>query len=69
MIQMIRLAVLAILASSLLGACAYQTVAPIGGKTVVITRNDLFLFGALRKVYVCQVTPTGLQRCAEGENP
>lgn len=57
-----------ILATGLLGACSYGGVAA-AGNSVVITRNDAFLFGALRKVYVCQVTPQGVTGCASAESP
>ena len=52
----------------LLGACSYGSIAT-AGNAVVITRNDSFLFGALRKVYVCQVTPQGATGCAANESP
>ena len=55
----------ALMASALsLGACAYGGVTTAGDK-VVITRNDLLLYGALRKVYVCSVGDTGLTNCVE----
>lgn len=54
---------------SALGGCSYGGIATVGDK-VVITRNDLFLFGALRKVYVCKVADRGLTDCAaDGETP
>ena len=37
-----------------LTGCSYGGVAASGDK-VVITRNDGFLFGVLRKVYVCKI--------------
>ncbi|HXU03580.1 MAG TPA: hypothetical protein VN903_21590 [Polyangia bacterium] len=48
--------------------CAYSGVASTPDGTVVITRNDLFLFGALRKVFVCKVNGTQLQ-CTETAAP
>jgi hypothetical protein len=52
-----------------LGGCSYGGIATVGDK-VVITRNDYFLFGALRKVYVCKVADRGVTDCAaEGETP
>lgn len=51
-----------------LDGCAYSGVAAAGDK-VVIARNDGFLFGILRKVYVCKVADTGLTACANGESP
>ena len=49
--------------------CAYSGVAATDAQTVVIAKNDAFLFGLLRKVYVCQVTPEGLANCSVGQNP
>jgi hypothetical protein len=51
-----------------LGACSYGGLATVGDK-VVITRNDGLLFGALRKIYVCQVGESGLSNCTETEAP
>jgi hypothetical protein len=61
------LLVMAVAASAMSG-CGYSGVAA-SGNTVVVARNDGFLFGLLRKVYVCQITPTGLTQCSEGESP
>ena len=55
-------------AAALLSGCSYGGVATVGDK-VVVTRNDGFLFGALRKVYVCKVSETGLSACNHGESP
>jgi len=52
-----------------LGGCAYSGVATIGKDHVVVTRNDSFLFGALRKVYICKATPNGLKNCSAEESP
>ena len=57
-----------IAASSLVG-CAYGGAAGVGGNWVVITKNDGLLFGALRSVYVCKATQTGLSQCKSGETP
>ena len=48
--------------------CAYGGLATVGDK-VVVARNDLFLFGALRKVYVCDVGDSGLKDCTQTEAP
>ena len=48
--------------------CGYAGVAT-AGDAAVIARNDWFLFGLLRKVYVCKITPTGLTQCSEAETP
>ena len=61
------LLVAATVAGSLSG-CAYSGVAVSGDKAVV-ARNDAFLMGLLRKVYVCKVTDTGLSSCQESESP
>lgn len=49
-------------------ACAYGGAAASGDKVVVL-RNDSFLFGILRKAFVCKVTDGGLTGCAAGEAP
>lgn len=50
--------------------CAYGGVAlSADGSTAVVLKNDLFLFGALRKIYVCQVTPAGLSQCSVSATP
>jgi hypothetical protein len=54
--------------SSGLTGCAYGSIATTGDK-VVITREDSFLFGALRKVFVCKVTDAGVANCNSAENP
>jgi hypothetical protein len=55
------------LASSL-GGCSYGPIAVAGDKVVVL-RQDWFLFGALRKAYVCRVLETGLSNCTANETP
>ena len=37
--------------------------------TVVITKNNAFLFGLLNTVYVCQVSDSGLQNCSSNVSP
>ena len=49
--------------------CGYAGVGTVGTDKVVIARNDGFLFGILRKVFVCKVADTGVSACAEGEAP
>jgi hypothetical protein len=56
------------LASSLT-ACAYGGVGGVGADKVVIARNDGFLFGALRKVFVCKVTDAGVSACQSADSP
>jgi hypothetical protein len=66
--QAIKYLVLSVVAAAALSGCGYAGVATAGEK-VVVTRNDGFLFGALRTVYVCQVTDAGLKNCQEGDAP
>lgn len=49
--------------------CAYGSIATAGNDKVVITRQDGFLFGALRKVFVCKVTDGGTASCGTNESP
>ena len=56
-------------AGALSMGCAYGGVSGVGGDKVVIARNDAFLFGILRKVFVCKVADTGVSACAEGDSP
>lgn len=49
-------------------ACSYGGVAMDKGKAV-IARNDHFLLGILRQVYVCDVTDNGLANCETKQNP
>jgi hypothetical protein len=58
---------LAVAAATMAG-CSYGGVAA-SGNTAVVARNNGFFFGLLNKVYVCQITPTGLTQCSEGESP
>jgi hypothetical protein len=70
-ITMKKLLLVAITASILatLGTgCGYAGVGTSGDKAVV-ARNDGFLFGILRKVFVCKVTDGGATACAEGTSP
>ncbi len=55
--------------SSVLGGCMYGGVAASGADKVVVARNDGFLFGLLRKVYVCKVTDSGVTNCQSGDAP
>ena len=51
-----------------LGGCAYGGVGA-GGDKVVIARNDAFLFGILRKTFVCKITDGGVSNCQSNDNP
>jgi hypothetical protein len=48
--------------------CAYGGIGAVGDKAVV-TRNDAFLFGILRKVFVCKVADSGLTSCQSADAP
>lgn len=54
--------------SPVLSGCSYGSIATAGDK-VVITRQDGFLFGILRKVFVCKVTDAGAANCASADSP
>ena len=56
-----------ILATSATG-CGYAGAGASGDK-VVVARNDGFLFGILRKVYVCKISDAGLSACNDSEAP
>lgn len=60
--------VLSFAALTAASGCGYAGVAA-AGDAVVVTRNDWFLFGLLRKTYVCKITPVGLTQCANAESP
>jgi hypothetical protein len=62
-----RLAAIVVI-SVTLGGCGYSGVAAVGDAAIV-ARNDWILFGLLRKVYVCRITPTGLTQCSSSEDP
>jgi hypothetical protein len=55
------------LAASATG-CSYSGVGAVGDKAVV-ARNDGFLFGILRKVFVCKVGDAGLTNCQSADAP
>jgi len=61
--------VLAIATAAPLVGCSYGAVATTTDGKVVIIRNDSFLFGALRKVFVCKVTDAGVANCQSADSP
>jgi hypothetical protein len=61
--------VLALATAAPLTGCAYGAIATTTDGKVVITRNDSFLFGALRKVFVCKVTDAGVASCNAADAP
>ena len=63
----VALSAIAIL-GTVVPACSYGDVAVDGGKAVIVRQDD-WLYGMLRKVFVCEVSDAGLANCANGENP
>lgn len=62
--------ILAVATAAPLSGCSYGAIATTqDGSKVVVTRNDMFLYGALRKVFVCKVADGGVAGCAEAESP
>jgi hypothetical protein len=61
-----KLAAIALLGMALSGSfgCAYGGIAAAPDGTVLVARNDLLLFGLLRKIYSCRPGPAGLV-CSE----
>ncbi|MFZ5890611.1 MAG: hypothetical protein ACOY0T_06030 [Myxococcota bacterium] len=66
--HVIGLTMLMAVLGSFASGCSYAGVATAGDKAVV-ARNDNFLFGILRKVYVCKVADGGLTACQSNESP
>ncbi len=62
------LAAVAVGILSAASGCAYGGAGASADKAV-IARNDGFLFGILRKVYVCKITDAGLSACNEADSP
>ncbi len=58
----------AFLATSTGGCTSYVGVAQVGDK-VVVAKNNSFLFGVFRRVFVCKATDGGLQNCQKNEAP
>jgi len=52
-----------------LGGCAYTSPGVVAGDRIVLPKNDYFLFGVFREVYVCKVTDGGVTDCRASENP
>jgi hypothetical protein len=55
--------------AGVISGCAYGSIATSGADKVVITRQDGFLFGLLRKVFVCKIADSGVTGCNEAESP
>lgn len=61
---------LALIAVCFLGtSCSYTAVTRLGKGKVAVVKNDMLLFGALRKVFVCNATKAGLSNCSTNQNP
>ena len=54
-------------AGAIFAGCSYAGVAATSDGKVVLPRNDDFLYGLLRAIYVCKVTDDGLTECKSGE--
>jgi hypothetical protein len=51
-------------------ACSYSGMAVVSDGRVLVARNDGFLFGALRTIYICDVEEDGLANCVpSAESP
>ena len=59
----------AVVVAMALGACAYGGVGVTADGKAVVAKNDGFLFGLMRNIYVCNVTPGGLTGCQASEHP
>ena len=60
--------VLALSVMAAIAGCSYGGVAVSGDKAVVL-RNDNFLYGVLRQVFVCKVDASGLSACNSNVSP
>jgi len=49
--------------------CSYGGVASVNENTVVIVKNNAFLFGATNEVFVCKVSDSGVTSCASNHSP
>ena len=65
----ILLALVAVPALVAATGCAYGGLTGVGTDKVVVTRNDMFLYGALRQVFVCKVADSGVSSCQSAESP
>jgi len=55
--------------AAMASACSYAGVAATDDETVVIAKNNSFLFGILNSVHVCKVSDSGLSNCSSGAAP
>jgi hypothetical protein len=64
--KLIGAAAVVLMSGSIFLGCSYAGVG-IAGDKVIVPRNDDFLYGMLRKVYICKLTDQGLTECVAGE--
>ena len=65
----VALSAIAIL-GSIAPACNYGSMAVAADGRILVARNDHFLFGGMRAIYVCDLEEAGLVNCAESpESP
>ena len=62
-------ALLVLIGAVMLGGCFYTTPGVAAGDKIVLPKNNTFLFGIFREVYVCKVTDAGVTNCQSSENP
>lgn len=63
------IAALLLFAAAMGTACSYAGATAVDKDTVVITKNNAFLFGLLNSVHVCDVTDAGLENCSSNAAP
>ena len=68
MVKSLSFVLAAVALTGALSGCAYAGIGVTGDKAVV-ARNDAFLFGILRKTFVCKVTDGGLSNCQSADAP
>ncbi len=65
-----RILGLAFVVGTMLSGCAYGGIAMnAAGDKVAVARNDVFLFGLLRKVIICKASDQGVSNCSSSEAP
>ena len=65
--KLMTAAAVVITAGAIFMGCSYAGVAITSDGKAIVPRNDDFLYGMLRAVYVCKVTDDGLTDCKAGE--
>ena len=64
--KLIGAALVVMATGGVLYGCSYAGVGVAGDKAI-LPRNDDFLYGMLRKIYVCKITDEGLTECVAGD--